>query len=356
MTKKGRKTLFIGAGIFFVLAASIVLLYSLGYKLDKSLNFFRRGGLYIIAPQTGTDIYLDFKKKKTTSRFNTKLFLSLRPKTYSVMTAKEGFWPWEKKLKVKAGTVTEAKSFMLPRETKGKVLLKGNYTDVWPIKKDELLVLNEEKNNKFELDFYLPKEDAFLKKETQSARLLVSTGKVKILSITGDELVFEGSGGIIKAAVDPSKKTITASRYVLTKQEIQKEENPVFNLVKYNKSKDVKIWWDPKTRGVMLDWLGDENVVPYYICPPEIPSECRFPLELFQAYPTVRNIDFFPSRDDLIIFAAGNGIYAREIDGRGDGRLLQPIYKGKSPTFSVLNNKNSIYVLDDGVLMEVYLK
>ena len=50
--------------------------------------------------------------------------------------------------------------------------------------------------------------------------------------------------------------------------------------------------------------------------------------------------------------AIDNGVYALELDGRG-GRMLQPIYKGKQPTFAAFPADKKIYILDDGNLMSL---
>jgi hypothetical protein len=69
----------------------------------------------------------------------------------------------------------------------------------------------------------------------------------------------------------------------------------------------------------------------------------------------VKNVDFYPGRKDVIIMASQNGVFAIEIDGRGN-RNIQPIYKGKEPTFITYKNMNLIYILDDNNLIKINLE
>ena len=65
----------------------------------------------------------------------------------------------------------------------------------------------------------------------------------------------------------------------------------------------------------------------------------------------IRASDFYKERQDVIIVAVENGIYALEINSSTTPNF-QPIYKGTEPTF-VKKDGNSIYVKDGEMLMEV---
>ena len=58
---------------------------------------------------------------------------------------------------------------------------------------------------------------------------------------------------------------------------------------------------------------------------------------------TINNVDFYPDRDDVILFSTKDGLYAIEIDGRGT-RNFQPIYEGSTDGFLVNKRTSSIYV------------
>ncbi|MBU2109891.1 DUF3324 domain-containing protein [Patescibacteria group bacterium] len=108
-----------------------------------------------------------------------------------------------------------------------------------------------------------------------------------------------------------------------------------------------RLWWNPKENKVWVEWLKDESSRPYYMSKNNV-------LVLDSIYP-VRSADFLPGRRDVIIVAVQNGVFAIEIDDSG-GRMLQPIYKGKEPIFTIYKNDSSIYILDEKTLMEIKLE
>jgi len=65
----------------------------------------------------------------------------------------------------------------------------------------------------------------------------------------------------------------------------------------------------------------------------------------------IKAIDFYKNREDVILMALAEGVYALGIDYKTE-QNLQPIYKGKNPLF-VKKDDNSIYILDNNNLMEV---
>ncbi|TSD02080.1 MAG: hypothetical protein Athens071424_204 [Parcubacteria group bacterium Athens0714_24] len=113
-----------------------------------------------------------------------------------------------------------------------------------------------------------------------------------------------------------------------------------------------KIWWDPQTNKIWAEWLSDSNSLPYFFCDDK---NCSSQLLIYELKTLIKNIDFYPNRKDLIIFAMQNSIYAIEIDGRG-GRNIQPVYKGKDPIFTVYSKDNFLYILDDQNLIQINLK
>ena len=62
-------------------------------------------------------------------------------------------------------------------------------------------------------------------------------------------------------------------------------------------------------------------------------------------------LDFYKNREDVILMSLADGVYALGIDYETE-QNLQPIYKGDTPLF-VKKDNDSIYVLDNGNLMEV---
>ena len=105
-----------------------------------------------------------------------------------------------------------------------------------------------------------------------------------------------------------------------------------------------KLWWNPEENKIRVEWTDKEKSRPYYL------NEEKN-LVLDSVFP-VRNADFYPGRYDVIIVAVQNGIFAIETDSRG-GRILQPIYKGEKPNFTIYKNDSSIYILDEDTLIKI---
>jgi len=111
MTRRIRRLLFCSAILFFVVATPSILFYAWGYSFDwQNKKLVLTGGLYLKSSPEKTDIYLNDKlKKEETPAFIKRLL----PKEYQVKITKQGFHPWQKKLRVESKLVTEAKNILL---------------------------------------------------------------------------------------------------------------------------------------------------------------------------------------------------------------------------------------------------
>ncbi len=131
MTKKSRKALFYTSLLIFLIASPIVIMYSLGYKLDiQELKLQKTGGFFIKIDYKSYDIYINDKLKKGVeeSIFSQQgvLIPNLIPKTYKVTIKKDGYIPWEKRLQVKSGLVTEIKNItLIPKNLQLKLIDKN---------------------------------------------------------------------------------------------------------------------------------------------------------------------------------------------------------------------------------------
>ncbi len=159
------------------------------------------------------------------------------------------------------------------------------------------------------------------------------------------------------------------------KEESQNDINPKFNIKEGVHS--VIIYKDgfwPWTKEVNITRLEKLEITPFFIPQntsgfliEKTDSEYWNILALFQkdlisaeAYDKIstieiksqiKAIDFYKNREDVILMALTDGVYALGIDYETE-RNLQPIYKGKKPLF-VKKDNNFIYILDDNNLMEV---
>ena len=115
--------------LLFLLSVPPFLLYSLGYRWSPLFHLYKTGALYISSPVTGSKIFVNNKEEKQTNIFQGSLFLqSLKPGKYSILIARDDYWPWQKNLTVKEQMVTEARAILIPKEPKGEVVFWGNYS------------------------------------------------------------------------------------------------------------------------------------------------------------------------------------------------------------------------------------
>ena len=117
-------------------------------------------------------------------------------------------------------------------------------------------------------------------------------------------------------------------------------------LERFSNHEREKLWWNPKKNTVWVEWLRGKNSRPYYMNENKI-------LVLNSQF-SIRNAEFYPGRNDVIIVAVQNGIFAVEIDERG-GKNMQPIYKGKKPFFTTYKKESAVYILEEGALIKIKL-
>lgn len=122
MTIKTRRTLFLISLVLFLIASPILVEYARGLRFDfKTWQFVETGGLFFrIHYPTEISISLDDEVVKTTgsfSIFNSAFIQNLIPKNYKIKISRDGFYDWEKTLKVESELVTEAHNIvLLPKE------------------------------------------------------------------------------------------------------------------------------------------------------------------------------------------------------------------------------------------------
>ena len=68
----------------------------------------------------------------------------------------------------------------------------------------------------------------------------------------------------------------------------------------------------------------------------------------------IKAVDFYPKREDVVIFTLDNGIYAIEINKNGT-QNFQPIYTGDNPSFAIDDQNSLIYIKDGDLVFGVNL-
>ncbi len=81
-------------------------------------------------------------------------------------------------------------------------------------------------------------------------------------------------------------------------------------------------------------WKGDIDSVPHYFCQNE---SCNEEI-ILETKTKVKTFDFFPGRDDLLVVALSQGVYAIEIDNRST-QNIQTIHEASGSDFRIRNDE-----------------
>lgn len=131
MTFARRKFYFYFLCIIFLIASPAVILYSQGYAINlTTLALVKTGGIFIATTPKGVLVYVNNQLNSTTSALpllaQGKLVSRLLPADYTVKIEKSDYLSWDKKLKVEAQLVTEARNiFLVPKERKVHTIETG---------------------------------------------------------------------------------------------------------------------------------------------------------------------------------------------------------------------------------------
>lgn len=285
MSLRKRRAYFYLLVVVFFAAIPPIILYTNGYRLGPNFTLVETGGMYVYAPESGAQVYIDSKAARKANIFQRDWFLDdLTPRTYTVLIEKEGFWPWYKEVTVEEQKVAEAIAFLIPKDPEIEliprtiqVVAAGATTTRANAEFTELFSLFNEKTTK---------PDALLK--------TIATTSIATSTIAYEKISSRGRVGIIR------------------------EDN---RLIAY--------------------WLKRPEDLPNFFCRSAL---CQSPIVAFSSVVPIRSFDFYPGRDDVLIVALQNGIFAVEIDARKI-QNFQPIYKGDSPDFR-LSDKG--FIVKDG--------
>lgn len=305
MTRKRRKILFWISAVIFLLTIAPVVLYSFGYRIAQDpWNIVRAGGLAISSvPATGTRIYVDTVLERETTLLFRKLFLQgLTPRLYHVRVEKDGYFPWEKRLRVYPERVTDVQALLIKdSQQSGKVLLQGDYISI--AQADRIHNILSFKDSKSRERFYSPDETKFI------SRLEDNATTTERFSNAATTLIQERA--LMQYYYDSAGERI--------------------------------VWWDDHR--VWIKWLEGEESLPLYT-----DTEEALLLDIPE---TIRNATAYPYQDAIIV-AYSNAIMTVELDGR-DHRNIYPLYKGNKPSFVLSGDRQTIYILDEGNLISMPL-
>lgn len=97
---------------------------------------------------------------------------------------------------------------------------------------------------------------------------------------------------------------------------------------------------------IYVGWVSEAEPIPHYFCE-ENPCKLKMPVTVSEE--SIKSIDFYKNRRDVVIFAAGSSIYAIEVDREGT-QNFQPLYKGGDPYF-YQTDKGVLYIKDGNAVL-----
>ncbi len=311
-TKQRLRSLLILVAVF-VLIAPVILLYSLGYRLDDKLTLQKTGGIFIHSDVTNSTVFVDGEFLRDNGIFVRNTWIQdLTPnKYYKVEFHKDGFQSWVKELRVYPSIVTEGRVLMLPNQFQMREILPhlvsaGSATTSTAQSGIPAAPANKEFIAIAEL--FATSTD-----EIEDEKSATSTATTTVAKQKGDlELFFE----------------------TLLIEDYQALENLIVN------GKEVSWLSDGN---INLHWTSDISSIPYYYCGGD-ERACQRSIVLDWG-DDIERFEYMPGRDDIWVALVKGGIYAIEVDGRTQ-RNIQQIYKGENLDFRLTQNDRII--LKDG--------
>lgn len=123
---------------------------------------------------------------------------------------------------------------------------------------------------------------------------------------------------------------------------------PTFSDKKISDNKNVAIWIEGTQ--IFAEWLGKENEIPYFFCVAD-PCVSKI-IEIIKLNQSIKNLDFYGNREDVIMFSTNKNIYALEIDKRGT-QNFQPIYTNGIDPFFYKKDTSTLYILENNSLIMI---
>lgn len=316
LTSRQRSYSFIALLVLFVVSAPVILLYSLGYRLDDAYSLQKTGGIFIHSDESGGSVFLDGEFYKNSGfLIRNTLIQDLTPnKEYLVEIHKDNHQSWVKKLYVYPSIVTEGRVLLLPNEFE-------------------------------ERDIY-----SYLDADKNATSTAPSRGAkpnnpeyLNVVALFASSTKATSTKPVAATSTDPEQKS---------KLELFFDELAIVNFQALpNLIVDGKeVSW-LNQGNITLYWTDELESIPYYYCGgAERVCENKITLDWGDA---IKRFDYLPGRDDVWVVLTDNGIYAVEVDGRTQ-RNIQWIVEGKGLDFRLTQN-DSLIVKEGSRYFEINL-
>jgi hypothetical protein len=283
--------------IAFVVLIPIIILYSIGYRLNDALGLVKTGGIYVQSDIADTIVYVDGELENETGLFLRNSFIqNLRPGTYGISVEKEGYRTWNKTIEVFANKVTEAHLFMVPERVVTTAV--PHYLTATSTPARATVLPNPD---------YVALEKLFVK----------ATSTVPAKPAVATTSTTSGQGPV----TDP--RTLKDG---------------------FEEYGDLYSWLEKGD--VAIEWVGSPERVPFYFCSN---GECRSRVTV-SVDADIIGYEWYPGRNDAMIIATGEGVYAIETDDRSAPNVYE-LYRGANLGIRITDNGDVAVRLKDAFVV-----
>ena len=143
---KNNKIYYFLSGLVIFVTLAIIVLFSLGYRIDSDLKIAKNGQFSIETLLPNTVVIIDETKKIITTKEKEIVNISLAPKVHSVIVSHEDFFPWIKEVKVSSDQNTKVSPIYVYQNPSGSIITK-NDPEYWKIMSDIDKNLPPQKNS-----------------------------------------------------------------------------------------------------------------------------------------------------------------------------------------------------------------
>ena len=362
MTITTRRLIFWGLVIIFFTITPLIIAYGLGYSFDwQKKTFIETGSFYFASSPTSGTIYINNKASGKTNKYIKRLL----PREYEIVIKKDGYQPWEKRLKIESGIVTEARNILLvPQNPKIEIVQKDvaqNFSlsafTLTKTEKQKIELASTTANTFFKNSPYqLVNDDIFYLKITDYILYKTDLGKIKKQQTSLEPLPVDS----YKISVSPDEKSIaalgkTGRLFLLNADQRIFEEIAASNIKDVQFSPDnKKLFYYSETELVVL--YLDKILIQPYKEKGQKETVTRFSEKINSAI-------WYPEDNEHIIFVVGDTVKLIELDDRGQRNIydlvkMQKFAKGtwENPQTIYDAKKERLYFINNNTLYSLQIK
>ncbi len=281
--------------IVFAVGTPLLILYSNGYRFDKSFSIVQTGGIYIHSDMANTAVYLDGQFIESNGAFSKNTYIqNLVPnKMYEVWVTREGYRSWTKKLAVRPEFVTEATILMLPEEFVWATVTATTTLERSRVFAGPATSTKEMEDPHFaELSEYFAEDEGQFEEEVASSTYITVRGKKVATTTIRTVRVFP-------AWLEPFA---SSSGMYGEERRMVRERGGIL------------AWLEGGD--LHATWARENDAPPYYFC-----SATCTPMQIIDWAEDITWYDFFPDRNDVLVIGSERGVYAVELDGRSQRNI-----------------------------------